>query len=607
LFTPRQLKRDGAARGRVDMAGPQIDRVVWRWSLAACLAATAATLPALAQTAGRAPLRAEPSLADDLRPAAEFQQTTRPPRLSDENGALRDEVDPADALDAEARASDTGGEDEVDDPDADASTPRRPVGFDLFAEPERPASATDRPSAQAEPASPEPFSAGPARPEAPGGADPGAAGVLAAPLRGSGIDPDALGGATAGRALAARPAGRIDDARPDLFGGTPLRAESLRNPLPVTDPDDPFAALGMRAGSFMLYPTLLQTVGASSNIDAEPGSGSGLFSETTLSARLLSDWSRHEAEANASATYRRNFSGEVRDDPRLDADARISLDLGGRTGATLRGAISYRRDDPADGGEVGGSGERPENLDGTLAADLERSFGRVLLRGTGSLSRSIEESAVDGVPDERYTTATAAFRAGYELSPALQPFAEASLGRRVFDSSPAPGGDGPDATISALRTGATVRFSEKLFGEAAVGYAWSDPDEERFRETRSPTFDALLTWSPRRGTDVTLTTATRFEPGSEGLSSETVYDASLGLSHRWRARTDLDGRLVARFTDSTVPGGDETLLSFEAGVTYWLSRMAALTSLYRHEDLLSDSPGADWRADTIQFGIRLQR
>ena len=595
------------------MAGANIDGTGWRRGLGACLLAAGIAPGALAQEPPSATARQAPaSLANDLRPAdGDFQlpRARNAPRLSRSNGSLQDEVDPVDALEAEARR--TGETDDESDGDTDAAPPPRSApSFDLFAEPARPASALDRPSAQVAPANPEPFGAVPADAGTAAGVErtvgPGGATDLAGALRRGATGPGDTATATTARAAAVRPSVRVDDARPDLFGGTPPRPTSLRNPLPATDPDDPFAAIGIRAGSFVLYPTLLQTLGASTNLEAEPDGRSGVFSETTLSARLLSDWSRHEGEANASATYRRNFQGELRDDPRVEADARLRFDLGARMGATFRGAFSYRRDDAADADDPGASGERPDAFDGTLAADLERSFGRLLLRGTGSLSRSVDESTVAGVPDERYTTATAALRAGYELSPALQPFAEASLGRRLFDSSPVLGGNGPDATILALRTGTTFRLSEKLFGEAAVGYAWSDPDEG-FRATRSPTFDALLTWSPRRGTDVTLTAATRFEPGSDGLSSETVYDAALGVSHRLRARTDLDGRLAGRFTDSSITGGDETLLSFEAGVTYWLSRMAALTTLYRHEDLFSDRAGEDWRADTIQFGIRLQR
>ncbi|WAJ30543.1 outer membrane beta-barrel protein [Antarcticirhabdus aurantiaca] len=589
------------------MAGANIDGTGWRRRLGACLLAAGIAPAALAQEPPPGPVQQAPSsLANDLRPAdGDFQlpRARNAPRLTQSNGSLQDEVDPMDALEAEARR--TGEADDESEGGAGAAPPTRPTpSFDLFAEPERPASALDRPSAQAAPVNPEPFGAAPA--DARAAVGPGDATDLAGALRRGAIGPGDTATATTARAAAVRPSVRVDDARPDLFGGTPPRPTSLRNPLPATDPDDPFAAIGIRAGSFVLYPTLLQTLGASTNLEAEPDGRSGIFSETTLSARLLSDWSRHEAEANASATYRRNFQGELRDDPRVEADARLRFDLGARMGATIRGAFSYRRDDAADADDPGASGERPDAFDGTLAAELERSFGRILLRGTGSLSRSVEESAVAGIPDERYTTATAALRAGYELSPALQPFAEASLGRRLFDSSPVLGGDGPDATISALRTGTTFRLSEKLFGEAAVGYAWSDPDEG-FRATRSPTFDALLTWSPRRGTDVTLTAATRFEPGSDGLSSETVYDAALGVSHRLRARIDLDGRLAGRVTDSSITGGDETLLSFEAGVTYWLSRAAALTTLYRHEDLFSDRARADWRADTIQLGIRLQR
>ena len=49
----------------------------------------------------------------------------------------------------------------------------------------------------------------------------------------------------------------------------------------------------------MLYSTLDQSIGASSNLSNSADGESGIFSETSVAARLLSDWSEHEFELNA--------------------------------------------------------------------------------------------------------------------------------------------------------------------------------------------------------------------------------------------------------------------------------------------------------------------
>ncbi|KQT85813.1 outer membrane beta-barrel protein [Aurantimonas sp. Leaf443] len=375
---------------------------------------------------------------------------------------------------------------------------------------------------------------------------------------------------------------------------------------------DPFAPVGLSAGRFILYPELIQTLGISSNLEDEPGGRSGLFSETSLNARLLSDFSADEAELNAGLTWRRNFAGEPENDPRATLDGRYRLEIDHLTRATVRGALEYRQEDASDiasalDGTAFGT-ERVDRFLGSVSGDLERDLGRFALRGTGTIARS--SYGDKPLPqDDDYTTLTAGLRAGYTLSPALQPFVEASLGRRLFDEDQPFGAASPgrDSLIPSVRAGLALDLSEKLAGELALGYAANRPDDDGARDTSAPTIDASLAWSPQRGTDVTLGLRTAFQPDLSSSAAEVDYEGSLGLRHILTARTDLNGALTLRYADSTRDADDETTYSAEAGFTYWINRNAAFTGLVSQSFLVGATSADDYSATGARLGVKLQR
>ncbi|MEF2071832.1 outer membrane beta-barrel protein [Consotaella aegiceratis] len=365
---------------------------------------------------------------------------------------------------------------------------------------------------------------------------------------------------------------------------------------------DPFAPVGLRAGSFVLYPTLEQGVGVSSNLSNSADGESGAFSETSLGVQLLSDWLLHEMEINASTSYRRNFAGDTEDDPTFDADGRLRLDIDHETTATLRGSIAYSQDDPE--ASDAASDDRADVLDMAASATLERLFGLASLSATGGVQRHAETE--DESFSQDYNTYTASLRAGYQISPALQPFVEGSLGLRRFDE-PVAQCCKRDSQIDSLKGGVAFDLGEKLTGEVAAGYAWNIPDADSIPVDSAPTVDATLDWSPRRGTDITLTAATTFEPNDDNLSSSSLYQAILSARHRATERVELNAQLSAGRREGDRPEDQETTYSAQAGFLYWVNRTLALTGLVRHEGEDSEAPDDDYTATSARLGIKLQR
>ncbi|MFD2236219.1 outer membrane beta-barrel protein [Aureimonas populi] len=408
-------------------------------------------------------------------------------------------------------------------------------------------------------------------------------------------------------APAAAPFATLGPVRSPTFAAVPVEGRvdpasaALRASLPVRG-DDPFAAQGVRLGRLLLLPSIEQEVGYSDNLGADRTEVSGAFTETRASARLLSDWSRHALEINAMAGYRRNFSGEAREEPRIGLDGQLRLDIAQDWSGTLRGALSYAREDAILAEPGLPASERPDILAYSGGAELRRDIGPLTLSVAGDLVREERDSAPSGESRD-FTTATLGLRAGYEIAPSLRPFLAASLGQRVFDSD-----NGGDSLIHALRAGVAFDFTEKLTGEAALGYAWNAPEDGALETLSSPTVDMSLAWSPRRGTDVVLSASTYFDPDESNLTTSTVYETALALRHRATARTEFNGRIGAAFRQGDGPGArDDVTYAAEAGVTHWLNRALALTALARHERFEGDGRDADYTANSLRMGMRWQR
>jgi len=99
--------------------------------------------------------------------------------------------------------------------------------------------------------------------------------------------------------------------------------EGVRN-----DPEvDPFAAIGLRYGSFTLFPTIQQEFGTTSNADSLSGGASSSFSQTTVRAVAQSNWSVHDLRAELGFDYQAFFNDESENLPTGNAQAELRIDV----------------------------------------------------------------------------------------------------------------------------------------------------------------------------------------------------------------------------------------------------------------------------------------
>lgn len=378
--------------------------------------------------------------------------------------------------------------------------------------------------------------------------------------------------------------------------------------------ENPYEAVGVRWGAFILKPSLDTGITATSNADSSVDGSSAVLSETTLRLNAVSDWSRHRATIDAFGTFRKTLSGQEVEDVEGGVAAELLLDLGNEYRA--RGTFSYAAapESAASPVVIANAVEEPiaQRFGGTLG--LEKDAGKARFAITGGISHDsygdaeLEDGSVLSQKDRDATLYTLALRAGYELSPSLTPFVETEIGRNAYDQEVDSAGYRRSSDRWAVRAGLAFDRGEKLSGEIAAGVIREEFDDERLDPLSAPSLRGSVLWSPLRGTNVRLTGSTILEgTTTPGESGSVLYASALSIERQMRA--NLTGNLTfgAAWRDYSGPDGEETILNAEASLTWWFNRYAGLTGRLRHETVSSTQSDRDTETNSIFLGLRLQR
>ena len=378
--------------------------------------------------------------------------------------------------------------------------------------------------------------------------------------------------------------------------------------------DDPFAPLGVRVGSFVLRPSIEQGVTASSNADSSAGGRPGVLSETTLRFSAASDWVQNSAIIDGYGIFRKTISGDEISDARGRLEGTFDFDLDREMHAIAK--LGYEAGPESASSPVVIEGIVSQPLRQTIDASLgiEKDVGKMRFGLTGAVEHDaygdadLSSGGTLSQKDRNSTLYTATLRGGYAISPALTPFAEVEVGRRVYDQRIDDGGFERSSSRLGARAGLQLDLGEKLAGEFSAGWIREAIDDDRLGAITAPTLSADLKWSPQRGMIVGLRGTTTLEDTTAaGESGSVLYSGRLTGERRIRADLTVNAALGLDWRDYMGSDGHDLVFSAEAGLTWWLNRYAGLTTRLRHEALASNLPDRSYHANSIFVGLTLQR
>lgn len=385
--------------------------------------------------------------------------------------------------------------------------------------------------------------------------------------------------------------------------------------VPRAPEEEPFAPVGVRAGSFTLRPSIEVYGGYDDNpFRVNSGRLPSSFMKTEGKIEAQSNWSRHELAGELRGAYTDYFEVPGNDRPEAEARLRGRIDVTSLSRIELEGRAALTTD-AAGSPDAVTSAKRPPHiytLEGS--AGYVQRFNRVELGLRGMVERSTHQDAelLSGatldLSDRDYTSYGGALRGSYESTPDFKPFAEVAVDRRVYDHETDFTGVRRGSDGLRLRAGAEFARERRLSGEISAGYAWRRYEDPTLEDISGLIVDASLVWRATGLTTVTLKANSEIgETTLAGASGVFHRQASVTVDHAFRRW--LIGTVGASYgiEDYVGTGRRDDRIGLLAGLTYYFNRYAALKGEFRHERLRSTVPGDDYTANIVMLGLRLQR
>lgn len=359
--------------------------------------------------------------------------------------------------------------------------------------------------------------------------------------------------------------------------------------------------LGIRAGSFIIFPEIGVTESYSDNVALdEDDEQSDFVTQIEPLVELQSQWSRHALGLEVGADIA--FHAEESDEDYQDffALGQGLLDISRQTNLSANTELRLAhegRDDPEDPGD-----DELTNVyifGGGLA--LEHQINRLGFTVGGDVQRNVYE---DDEEDRNANIYDFLLRTSYEVSPRLDTFVEGRYNIEDRDDDVDANGIERDTNGYEARLGVGLDITSVLFGEAFAGYRLQQFAEDDFDDETGVSFGVDLNWNPTQLTSIGFSGARDFRPTDEGgAASNFRTDFGITIDHEFLRNVIVGGRANYRIDDFRGDDREDETYILGGGITYWLNRNLSLNAGYDYSERDSNQAGEDYRANTFSIGL----
>ncbi len=376
----------------------------------------------------------------------------------------------------------------------------------------------------------------------------------------------------------------------------------------ITADQTPFDPLGIRAGRFILRPSLESTVGYTSNSIQDTGGTGSTFVSSLAALAVETDLARHAAGLQIDANVVRFNSGEDTLDLDFNITGNVRYDISNDTSVTGLLAINIGEDDL--------TGVADDPLEGTVTGTIQLDHQlrqidtRTQLRGSRNINGDFTDGAGATISQEDQNSYLVGlnFRGTLRQGGAFSPFVEGDASLEFFDEGP--GGVGPAPTVTGLRgvVGVEIERGEKLTGEVSIGYGQNSIDIAGIDDFGGIFAEANLVWSPQRLTTVTFNGTTTFDVFPSVVTpGDTTYNFTVLGARQIKENLEATaGAGVLLQVDGGGGGTDVTYLA-NAGIAYSFNRNVAMTLDYNFAREFSSGGFGDFTSNSVALGLRLER
>jgi hypothetical protein len=378
--------------------------------------------------------------------------------------------------------------------------------------------------------------------------------------------------------------------------------------VPVTArPRPEYDPLGIRAGGFLLYPSITVDGTYDDNIFAADDNEEDDFIFTfspRISAR--SNFPRHSLGLTVESDIGRyvDNTDENFEDYGANLDGQLDITRNNR----LLGEAFYtheheNRDDPEDPGVE--EADEPLEFDeygGELG--FEQDFNRFNVAVTGDVERRDYDDGSEA--DRDRILYGGRVRTGYFISPRINAFLEGGYEREERDTSEQ---DDPpinrDNNVYDARVGTAIDITGLLFGEVSFGWSVQDFDESDLDTENGFVYGTGLTWNPTQLTSLTLDGSGGFEPSDVGTSKLTNRIA-LRVDHELLRNVLIGGEVGYRRDDFQDTGRVDNRFDVGPDITYLLNRYLSVGAGYTFTTQTSDDNEEEFTRNLFTLRLTAQ-
>ncbi len=381
---------------------------------------------------------------------------------------------------------------------------------------------------------------------------------------------------------------------------------------------DPYAALGIKAGSFLILPAIELSAGYSTNpVHASPTGPASYYFVAAPELHVRSDWSSNSLTADITGSYTDYQNGTFVPSlsvPYLNAKVDGTLDVTRDTKILLESRTIVSTDNPGSPNIQAGLAHLPidTTAGGTLGVAQQFSRFEVSLKGTFDRSMYSDAELTNGASGNfdwrAFDQYAGILRVGYEIDPGFKPFVEVSEDTRIHDLPVDINGEDRDSGGSSGKAGIAFGKVGSLTGEVAVGYMERDYRDPSLPNVGGLTLDGTLLWQASALTTAKFTAASTIgESTVPGVSGEFSRDFNVEVDHALRTWLIASAQIGYGNDNYVGLGRDDNRYFASAGLTYKMNREMQFKGTVREDWLTSNVSGVAYSATSFLLTMRLQR
>lgn len=311
-----------------------------------------------------------------------------------------------------------------------------------------------------------------------------------------------------------------------------------------------FEPIGIRAGSFLAFPTISVAEVYNSNIYAtETAEVSDFVTELDSTIRLNSDFSRHGVNFNAGAKAGLHAAEDDENYVDLNAGTDGRIDITRDANLTFKASYARGHEDRSSPDDANGS-EPTIVGTGTLGGGVRYAPNRLSITADTSYvihnyddTQNAAGSTIDQDERDRVDTLLNT-RVGYRFKAENEGFVEARFNFKNYDQALDNSGLNRDAWGYETRIGTTIELTGLLEGEVYAGYLEQLPDDASLSSFGGMTVGGGLDWHLTGLTTLTGDLERRVVETTTSASPGYIQtDLEIGIQHELLRNFNLNGRL----------------------------------------------------------------